>query len=228
MMDKDVVRALMELDEKRFINIGRVKPHSGDIPTRLLLLEMGFRLMDESDMGRFRENYSRARELKDGEAAGEDARRVERLKREFGDAVEKVRGRVAILGSHPNTVVNGLFVDWVCPGCGEKQRIDLTKSEDSREFLSVNGKRHKWFDRRRGGAGGDFGPRIMQGIKVPGRQDAMPIAKDSGGATIVSMPAGPGTVPVKKLAGGEEYKPEFGCTNRKCGFRNKEIVVVIR
>jgi hypothetical protein len=225
---KELVSKLVELDDRDFTNIGRVKPHSQNTKMRLLLLEMDVHLMDDAEMGQFRKSYGKATKLRAEEKYRGKARFIESRKRTLEDAIRKVEGHMAILTPGvKNVAVKGTKLLWTCPQCGERQEADLSKSEDDPKFLKVNG---KYVSLHRRGTRAPP-PRIIpsKGEMLFNEPNAMEISGSSmegRGAGIVSMPPGRNDAAVIRLAKGTIIQFGFGCS--RCNFRNRDIDIGVK
>lgn len=228
MNDEKLTSKLMELDERDFAKVGKIKPHSQDMTARLLLLEMGVHLMDEAEMGRFRECHSRTVKLRAEETARENIVHLESLRKELADAVKKVKDRMVILTpQQKNVTVKGTKLMWSCPKCGERQEADLSKSEDDPEFLKVNG---KYLSIRRRHYTSLQPITLPSGKGIPGEPGAMKISSSSmdgqRGVGIVSMPPGQSKAAVVRLAKGDIINFGFDCS--KCRFRNRIVEIGVK
>lgn len=228
MNGKELMSKLMELDDRDFANVGRIKPHSQNSNTRLLLLELGVHLLDESEMLVFRECHNKAAKMKAEKIFRENARRAESLKTELVEAVKKVEGHIVVLTpGQANVTVKGVKLLWQCPKCGENQEADLSKSEDDLKFLKVN---DKYVNLHRRSTKGPPPRAIAGGEKLLFKNpDTMKMSETSlsrGGAGVVSMPALQNNAAVLRLARGDTIYFEFGCG--KCNFRNREIKIGVK
>lgn len=227
MNGKELTSKLAELDTRDFVNIGRLKPHSQNTNTRLLLLEMGVHLMDDAEMRAFRECHGKATKMRAEKVFRENARRAESLRRGLDEAVKKVKDRLVILTpGQENMTVEGVKLLWECPRCGEKQEADLSKTEDDPTFLKVNGK--YLMVRRR--CGNSPPQRVTPADKLllsePGAMRMSETSMSRRDVGFVSMPPGWNSAAVIRLARGDTINFEFGCG--KCNFRNREIKVAVR
>lgn len=221
---RELTSKLMELDDRDFVSVGRVKPYAQNMNIRLLLLEMGVHLMDEGEMSAFRECHGKATKMRAERVFREKAKRAESLKRELNDAVEKVKGRIVVLNpGERNITVEGTRLVWDCPRCKEHQEVDLSKMENDPKFLKVNGK----YRRIRGRVSKGPIPRVVHGdkhlFKGPATMSMNESSMSRRSVGIVSMPPGQSSAAVIRLARGDTINFEFGCG--KCNFRNRGIKI---
>lgn len=222
MKDAEVIDILSGMESKEFTSLGRAKKY-GHPEARLRLGELGFSILSDDDMERFRKLHNKAKAVKAAKIMRERSERVERSKNALAARIKEIEGKITV--NTQNAVVEGTILVWTCVCGEEKQEIDLAKMSHERGYLKINGKDV----RQRRKAGIDAPIRRIAMAKDPGNIGLVDYAEFKGKSKVVGsdkrvpMGSGPDSPAVTRLSQGFGIVFEFKCT--KCGFQQQNVEI---